>query len=629
MKLRTKNSETEQGPKTPFSPLASPIAVALTQALKHNEDYLSDSLIEALEKTPNCMVALDAGEPIFITSGDAVNYSIPLESNEFFALVAKVARSAGIKGLQRSDIKKAIESLALSATLDAPAVDVSLYNERLDEDDPSLGVVLNMNSIDGKALVLADGEVRTTEEQTGITFRYAPKNGSLAYKQQPINHEEVVYELKRMFSNLDDAQFSSVMAYAGFILSHPRTNGLTFPILYIHGSAGTGKTTIARLLTKLLGLGDDTVKAQPKDGRDLVATVAQNYMICFDNCGGINDKLANAMCSIATGGTVDDRKLYTNTEIVATRFHQPMIMTSISFPKQYDLSTRALFTKAGKPKVVYSSDTEIYRKLDDMLPHAQAWLLDVTAKAMTYLPEVNPISNHRASDFNTFLAGFEKALGINDQSVQQYVNTAQEEALNQQVVEHDELLASVVSVVKQHGCFAGGPSEVHRMLMNSILGSMRRLPRNWPQNASSLTNRLNRIKDSLEKHGVEVISGGPRGTHGRKLTLRKIEAVEVVAPTLAPEPMAEEALIADLVQEELVMEGLSETAEPVVEMESSSLDLDLDLNDVQHEEIKYLNPADEAELDELMLEDIELNTAPTYREMTQAESDAALSDFLG
>ncbi|MHC5791911.1 hypothetical protein ACYT6H_09985, partial [Streptococcus pyogenes] len=81
-----------------------------------------------------------------ITSGSAVNYSIPLESNEFFALVAKAARAAGIKGLLRSDIKKAIEAVALSATIDGQEVDVALYNERLDEDNPSEGVVLNMNS---------------------------------------------------------------------------------------------------------------------------------------------------------------------------------------------------------------------------------------------------------------------------------------------------------------------------------------------------------------------------------------------------------------------------------------------------------------------------------------------------
>ncbi|HAS8154820.1 ATP-binding protein [Vibrio vulnificus] len=629
MLLRTKNSKTAQGPKTPFSPLSAPIAVALTQALKSNEDIFSDSLIEALEKTQKCVVALDRGEPVLITSGSAVNYSIPLESNEFFALVAKAARAAGIKGLLRSDIKKAIEAVALSATIDGQEVDVALYNERLDEDNPSEGVVLNMNSTDGKALVLSEGEVRTIDEATGITFRHAPTNGSLSYDNTPYDGESVVSSLKQMFSNLNDNQFALIMAYAGFILSHPRANGLTFPILYLHGNAGTGKTTIARLLTKLLGLGEDTVKAQPKDGRDLVATVSNNYLMCFDNCGGINDKLANALCSIATGGTVDDRKLYTNTDVVATRLHQPLIMTAISFPKQHDLCTRSLFVKAGKPKVVYGSDIEIYRKLDQILPQVQAWLLDTTSKAMSYIGSVQTISNHRAGDFNLFLAAFERAIGIEDQSVQQYVNKTQEKALNQQVVEHDEFLASIVNVVQQHKQFSGGPTEVHKMLMSAILVGMRRLPRNWPQNASALTGKLNRIKDQLAKQGVEILSGGTRGTNGRKLTLRVMDAAAVVA---VPETVSEQPDL-EVSVPSIDVAPVVESSEPIVKPARENYYVE-ELPEIDDSELMGdFEPLDDEAMNALMEEyeesESKLDATLGWPQMSQEETDAATSAFLG
>ncbi|HAS3027328.1 TPA: hypothetical protein ACQJO5_001928 [Vibrio parahaemolyticus] len=600
----------------------------MTQALKSNEDIFSDSLIEALEKTQKCIVALDRGEPVLITSGSAVNYSIPLESNEFFALVAKAARAAGIKGLLRSDIKKAIEAVALSATIDGQEVDVALYNERLDEDNPSEGVVLNMNSTDGKALVLSEGEVRTIDEATGITFRHAPTNGSLSYDNTPYDGESVVSSLKQMFSNLNDNQFALIMAYAGFILSHPRANGLTFPILYLHGNAGTGKTTIARLLTKLLGLGEDTVKAQPKDGRDLVATVSNNYLMCFDNCGGINDKLANALCSIATGGTVDDRKLYTNTDVVATRLHQPLIMTAISFPKQHDLCTRSLFVKAGKPKVVYGSDIEIYRKLDQILPQVQAWLLDTTSKAMSYIGSVQTISNHRAGDFNLFLAAFERAIGIEDQSVQQYVNKTQEKALNQQVVEHDEFLASIVNVVQQHKQFSGGPTEVHKMLMSAILVGMRRLPRNWPQNASALTGKLNRIKDQLAKQGVEILSGGTRGTNGRKLTLRVMDAAVVAAPeTVSDQPDLEASVPS------IDVAPIVESSEPIVKPARENYYVE-ELPEIDDSELMGdFEPLDDDAMNALMEEyeesEPKLDATPDWSQMSQEETDAATADFLG
>ncbi|MCV5990315.1 hypothetical protein OFO94_30095, partial [Escherichia coli] len=73
----------------------------------------------------------------------------------------------------------------------------------------------------------------------------------------------------------------------------------------------------------------------------------------------------------------------------------------------------------------------------------------MTAKAMAMLDDVSSIAKFRGGDFNTFLAAFETVLGITDQSVQQGVNKAQEEALNMQALEHDELLASIITIVQQ------------------------------------------------------------------------------------------------------------------------------------------------------------------------------------
>lgn len=409
------------------------------------------------------------------------------------------------------------------------------------------------------------------------------------------------------------------MAYAGFILSHPRADGLTFPILYLHGNAGSGKTTVARLIAMLLGLNGTKVKTQPKDIRDLIATASHNYMLCFDNCGRMSDDLANAMCSVATGGTVDGRKLYTNVDLVETLLLQPMILTAIKFPKQYDLCTRSIFIKAGVPQITYASDTEIYQKLSSILPQAQSWLLSMTAKAMVVMDDVESIAKFRGGDFNTFLAAFETVLGITDQSVQKYVNKAQEEALNMQALEHDELLASIISIVHQHNSFSGGPTAVHKMLHTAIMSDMRRLPSNWPQNASALSTKLNRMKEQLEKHGVEVISGGTRGTNGRKLTLRAIEKAQNVEDITAHKPSFSEPLTypeSDPLEVNRFVEELPE----LPELDPADMDDDFD-------------PLNESEMDQLMEEHYRItskfDSVSKWHEMTQAESDAATSAFLG
>tara|TARA_Y100000588_G_C14266440_1_gene930142 strand:+ start:2394 stop:4295 length:1902 start_codon:yes stop_codon:yes gene_type:complete len=631
LNVRTKKSNAGHGKNTPFNQLEHPLAIAVTQGLKKYEGSLGDSLIDALNDIPNGVVALDNGTPVLIAEGDSTNYSTSLNGPFSKAIVAKAARKSGLIGLTMKDIDRALDIVSLEASLEAQEVDVNLYNAHLHADDPSQGVVISTNSSDGRSMLLADGKVTMTGKHTGITFRYAPNNGGLQYTEDR-DDEEVATKLQKLFSNINYEQFVSIMAYAGFILAHPRVNGLTYPILYLHGNAGSGKTTVARLVAMLLGLGETKVKTQPKDVRDLIATAAHNYMLCFDNCGRLSDELANAMCSVATGGTVDGRKLYTNIDLVETLLHQPMILTAIKFAKQYDLCTRAVFIKADKPRIKYASDTEIFQKLNAMLPEAQSWLLSTTAKAMTLMGEVEPIAKYRGGDYNTWLAAFEKALGVDDQSVQKCVNQAQDEALNMQALEHDELLASIITVVQQQKYFVGGPTQVHKMLHSSILNEMRRLPRNWPQNASALTNKLNRMKEQLLKHGVEVISGGTRGTNGRKLTLRAVDAAEVVA---VPETALElPGTIVSTSSMDIVPSV--ESAEPMVMVEPAQEnyyveELPESDEDEQQREVEVFN---DEEMDALMEQYDEvssfMNTAPDdWSQMSQEETDAATADFLG
>ncbi|WP_229636649.1 hypothetical protein, partial [Vibrio parahaemolyticus] len=176
--------------------------------------------------------------------------------------------------------------------------------------------------------------------------------------------------------------------------------------------------------------------------------------------------------------------------------------------------------------------------------------------------------------------------------------------------------ASIITIVQQEKLFTGGPTQVHKMLHSSIMSEMRRLPSNWPQNASALSTKLNRMKDQLEKHGVEVISGGTRGTNGRKLTLRAIEKAQNFEDITPHEPSFSEPLT----YPESAQLEVNRFVEELPELDPADMDDDFD-------------PLNESEMDQLMEEHDRItskfDSAPKWHEMTQAESDAATSAFLG
>lgn len=579
MKVRTTNQTGAN--QNHLNASMKPLIPILRNALLRCGDDLSSAIFESIDQVDSCMLALYRRKPYFIFEGKAMNKMVSVDSPEFLGFIAKSVKLAQGKSVAPRAMSLALESLKNEVILDGLDIDGSEYNAYLDASNPASGVLLDINDPEGRGLLMQDGRVQLAEVPTELTFVDKPSKGALSYV--PLSESKVsLEELHALFSNLDKSQFYLVLAYITFIFAHPRNEGLTFPMLYVYGSAGTGKTTVVKLITKLLGLGEATVKSLPKSVRDLVAIAANDYVLCFDNVSNISDKLSNAFCNVVTGSTVTDRTLHTNIGTTDTVLHQPMIMTAISLPKQYDLSTRAIFLNSSKPTKRYKNEREIFQLLDNMLPEVQSCLLDATAKTLVHLDDVESIVDHRAASFTQWVAAFEKTIGIEDQSIQKFFTKATEEGLNQQTAEHNPIITSIAEAARECGEFSGTPTEVYRALTRYIEAFETRLPRSWPANANAMSIKLNNSVGLLAKQGVEWFVDAKRGTNGRKATLRS-----------APLPVQDSSL-SDDTDLELVSDN------------------DLDWNDLDFEDTALENAS-----------------LQQYKKKTQEESDAELLALLG
>jgi len=518
MKVRTTTSRPDENHLNKLATQLTPICRNIL--LKHGDD-LSSAIYESVDKADFCMFALYRGKSYFAFEGKTINKMVPIDSPEFNGFIGKLIKSAQGKAPGSRAMNLALDNLKNEIALDNVVIEAAEYNSYLNAAFPSEGVILDNNDQEGGSLLLKDGVVTSPDTATGLTLIHKPAKGKLTYI--PSGGDNLKLEtLHDLFSNLNINQFYLVLAYITFIFAHPRNEGLTFPMLYVYGPAGTGKTTVVKLITKLLGLGEASVKSLPNDIRDLIAAAANNYVLCFDNVSNINTKLSNAFCNVVTGSTMTDRTLHTNIGTTDTKLHQPMIMTAITLPRQYDLSTRAVFLNTGKPTRRYKNENEIFQLLDAMLPEVQSWLLDTAAKTMVNLNNVESIVDHRAASYTQWVAAFEQTIGVKDQSIQKHFTKATEEGLNQQTAEHNPLITSIVGAVEEFGEFIGTPTEVHKALGSYIQSLEMRLPNGWPANANAMSIKLNNSVELLAKQGVEWFVDAKRGTKGRKATLRPI-----------------------------------------------------------------------------------------------------------
>ena len=120
----------------------------------------------------------------------------------------------------------------------------------------------------------------------------------------------------------------------------------THPILALIGEKGSGKTTLSRLIGKLLFGGDFEVSPLPDKESDFDALVANRALVVLDNVDENRRWLCNRLASIATGEVITKRKLYTTNQLIEIPSNCQLIITSRNpFFTRDDVSDRLLLIR--------------------------------------------------------------------------------------------------------------------------------------------------------------------------------------------------------------------------------------------------------------------------------------------
>jgi len=120
----------------------------------------------------------------------------------------------------------------------------------------------------------------------------------------------------------------------------------THPIFALIGEKGSGKTTLSRLIGKLLFGRDFEVSPLPDKESDFDALVANRALAVLDNVDENRRWLCNRLASIATGEVITKRKLYTTNQLVEIPSNCQLIITSRNpFFTRDDVSDRLLLIR--------------------------------------------------------------------------------------------------------------------------------------------------------------------------------------------------------------------------------------------------------------------------------------------
>ncbi|MFD0415843.1 ATP-binding protein [Streptomyces sp. NPDC127108] len=294
------------------------------------------------------------------------------------------------------------------------------------------------------------------------------------------------------------------------------------PAPFLTGPQGAGKSTGGRMLVRIIeGMNGDLRRA-PKDEENMITAVAAGWVTALDNLSHLPPDLSDLMCCIVTGAESIKRALFTDGDVVRSRYRRPILLTGIDVGViRPDLAERLLPLRLVRPRV-RRREAELWAEYAEVLPVVLGSLLDLTVKVRA--AEAETPTDLRMADFAHLCAQFDAATGLGALSAYR----ASLDDLNDDVIEGDLLAQTVL----QHaaGLDAGVQERMTSAEWLHCLTSLysgeecRPLPKGWPTTGKVISDRLKRLQPTLAARGVLI-------DWGRTKTARYIE---MTRPPAAP-----------------------------------------------------------------------------------------------
>ncbi|MFB3779054.1 MAG: CHC2 zinc finger domain-containing protein [Bryobacteraceae bacterium] len=429
----------------------------------------------------------------------------PVQSKSFRQFLQRRYYTTTRVALSAKGLQDGLGVLAASALFDGPEFPVFTRVGSLGD-----SLFIDLGTDDWDAIEITS-EGWAINPSPPVRFRRAP---GILPLPKPIRSPHGSEYLRELL-NTDSTSHDHALVVA-FLMATMRPAG-PFPVLVLCSEAGSGKTTLARMLRSFIDPHVVSVRTQPCNPRDLMIAATNSWVMSIDNISHVDDWLSDCLCQLSTGGGFATRELYSDLDETLINVQRPVILNGIEeIVTRGDLLDRSLLVRLPAiPESKRRPERELWGRFEQQRPAIMAYLLDACVGALANLGSVHLESTPRMADFATWVAAAEPALGW---PKGHFIDSYSE---NRQEATTITLEASPIGrhVLQLRSAVCGQWEGTAKRLLeqiNSQATMAEQKLRSWPQTARGMSNALRRLVQSLRNAGVCVNFTRESGTRERE-----------------------------------------------------------------------------------------------------------------
>lgn len=306
-----------------------------------------------------------------------------------------------------------------------------------------------------------------------------------------------------------------------------------YPGLELVGEQGSGKSTTAGALRRLVDPNACNLRGVPKTVEDVFVSAGQNHMVAYENVSHLPGPMQDALAILSTGGGYAKRQLFTDAEEHVINVCRPWMVNGISISvTQQDLVDRVISVECPVIATRQSSSRQ-WEAFERALPGVLGALFDLMAGALRELPEVCLPREDRPRLVEYVLLGMAlaKASGAQPQEFLDQFKVTRAETVAR-TLDASPVAAAVLEFVDAHpyGIEASVKDILTRLEQFKPAGAEA-----WPRTPKGLGDALRRASPALRQMGVECFSLGNIGGKVKWVIKRKqTAACPESQPGIAP-----------------------------------------------------------------------------------------------